>query len=395
MASAQEKQRIMILSASAGNGHVRAAQALEKACATDPRVEAVMHVDALQYTGKVFREFYARGYIELAKRAPALWGWAFEETDTPWQNDRTRMFMERANTRPLRREIKAFKPDICICTHFMPSDLISFLMDSGKYHMGLYIAVTDYYVHASWHTHLYTRFFVADDECREQLTRMGLPEERTTVSGIPIDPAFATRPDTTELRKTHNIDESKPVILLSAGALGMSSVDDFGKMLGTISTPSQIIIICGRNEDLKSKLQDLVDRAPNPALDYTILGFTTEIDQWMDIADLFIGKPGGLTTSECLARGLPIVIWDPIPGQEIFNAAFLMENNAGLAPKSALTLGFKIDRLLQDPDRLKAMSNSASALAHPDSATSIIQSILDNPDEPVIKIKKRKPKEFK
>jgi len=137
------KKRVLIISASAGNGHVRCGQALEKAFAADPRVEQVVHEDALKYTNKLFRDFYSKLYSELVKDAPTILGWVYRTTDEPWKGEAVRQQLDRLNTKPLIKFIKEFDPHITVCTHFMPAGIISHLMEKGRLETHLSIVVTD------------------------------------------------------------------------------------------------------------------------------------------------------------------------------------------------------------------------------------------------------------
>jgi processive 1,2-diacylglycerol beta-glucosyltransferase len=161
-------------------------------------------------------------------------------------------------------------------------------------------------------------------------------------------------------------------------------------MLRGIESPVQIPIICGRNESLQKDLEKFASQHQKEFPIFKILGFTKEMHEWMHLADLFIGKPGGLTTSECLACGLPMVIWHPIPGQEVYNSNYLLENGAAVTPDTASTLGYKVDQLLKDPQRLERMQQQARKLAHPNAAQDILETILEKPNEIPVKVSKRR-----
>ena len=384
------KKRVMICSVGAGSGHLRAAQALESVCRDDARVEEVIHVDALEYTNKIFQEVYSKGYLEAVKKAPALWSLAFEETDVPWRKQRSLMMMQRLNAQPLLKEIKRFDPDVCICTHFMPADIISHLIREDRLRGALGVVVTDYYVHATWMVDVFTRYFVGKEESARQLEVVGFPSARITVSGIPIDPCFAEQRDRAALLKAHNLQPDRPIVLLSAGTFGVMPAADIFKMLEMIQTPAQVVIVCGKNEKLKAAMEAHPRSGGGGALTFSILGFTDKMHELMYLADLFIGKPGGLSTSECMASRLPMVIWDPIPGQEQYNTNYLLESGAAVAPDTAATIGFKVDSILSDPDRLRRMQECASAIAHPEAARTVVNTLLERNDEAPVKVFKEK-----
>ncbi|MEI8342593.1 MAG: galactosyldiacylglycerol synthase, partial [Verrucomicrobiota bacterium] len=160
------KKRILILSASAGAGHVRAGNALQKSFAADPRVEAVEHIDALDYTNKLFHDFYSKFYFQLVKKVPHVLGWAYEVSDEPWKTDTMRLRLDRLQSQKLVRFIRNFNPDITICTHFMPAGVISHLIQKGVLDTHLSIVVTDLDMHAMWLCRTFHRYFVAIDETK-------------------------------------------------------------------------------------------------------------------------------------------------------------------------------------------------------------------------------------
>src|SRR5580658_8637748 len=217
-----EGRRVLILSASAGTGHVRAAEALEKVFRQQPGVGEVRNIDALRYTNKLFRDFYSKLYIALVQRAPTVLGIVYNTTDEPWKTDRMRLMLDRLNTGPLERFIAKFKPDITVCTHFLPSEIISYLISKGKLNARLSIVVTDLDVHAMWLCRTFHRYFVALEESKVHLEVLGLPGKNITVSGIPIDPAFSKTEDRDALRVGAGFDTQRPLFLISGGALGVS-----------------------------------------------------------------------------------------------------------------------------------------------------------------------------
>src|SRR4051812_45139502 len=184
-------KRVLIISTSAGTGHVRAADALQKVFARDSRVGEVIHEDALKYTNKLFRDFYSTLYAKLVRAAPQLLGFVYRASDEPWKNEAVRLQFDRLNTKSLVKFIRDFAPDMIVCTHFMPAGIISHLLAKGELQSHLSIIVTDFDYHAMWLSRLFHRYFVAIDETKAHLEALGLPGARITVSGIPIDPVFA------------------------------------------------------------------------------------------------------------------------------------------------------------------------------------------------------------
>lgn len=367
-------KRVLILSASAGTGHLKAAEALEKTFRADQRVGEVRNIDALDLTNKLFRDFYSKLYTRLVQSAPEFLGWWYKASDEPWRTDAARLAIDRLNTGPLVREIRDFQPDITVCTHFMPAGIISHLIAKGQIDAYLSIVVTDFDFHMMWLSRAFHRYFVAIDETRAHLESLGLPSERITVSGIPIDPVFNTDVDRTSVLESLNLSAECPTLLISAGALGVSPAEFVVERLDEIGSDVQAIVICGRSNEVTDRVRAAVPQTKLPQV--AILGFTERMYELMKSADLFVGKPGGLTTAEALASGLPMAILSPIPGQEERNSDHLLEQGIAIKCNELVTLPYKIRTLLKQPDRLAAMRRNALALARPKAAQTIVETLL-------------------
>ncbi len=369
-----EAKRVLILSVSAGTGHLKAAEALEKTFRGDARVGEVRNIDALEATNKLFRDFYSKLYTRLVQSAPEFLGWWYKASDEPWRTDAARLAIDRLNTGPLVRAIRDFRPDITVCTHFMPAGIISHLIAKGQIDAHLSIVVTDFDFHMMWLSRAFHRYFVAIDETRAHLEALGLPSERITVSGIPIDPVFSEEVDAAAVRMGLGLRADRRTLLVSAGALGVSPAEFVVERLEEIGRDVQAIVICGRNAEVAERVEAVVPKAMRGQV--CILGFTDRMHELMKAADLFIGKPGGLTTAEALACGLPMAILSPIPGQEERNSDHLLEQGIAIKCNELVTLPYKIRNLLADAERLAAMRRNALALARPHAARTIVETLL-------------------
>ena len=371
-------KKILLLSASAGAGHVRAAEALEQAFKQrkDSENFEVHHFDVLNYTNKLFRHLYSKAYIDLVNKMPEVPGWVYDKLDKPWKNERRRLALDKLNTRPFVKLLREYLPDLIVCTHFLPAEIVSWLKAKERLASRQVIVITDFDVHAMWLVHHYERYFVALEEARVYLEVLGIPAEKITVSGIPIDPVFAVKKDKQEMRAKHGLEPDRTTILLSAGGFGVGSVDALVHSLMTLQHRAQVIAICGRNEELKQRLSKLAARAkPDANVLLKPFGYTKEMDELMTASDIVLGKPGGLTTSEALAKGLVFVIVNPIPGQEERNSDHLLEGAAAIRCNNLPTLSYKLDRLLADPQRFKSMQANARRMGHPNAAKEIVDQL--------------------
>ena len=372
------KPRVLLLSASSGAGHVRAAQALEKAFRARGDC-TVAHVDALAYVSKLFQKMYDKAYLGMVRRAPELMGLLYERTDQPWRHPRPRLALDRLNTQPMIRMLKREQPDLCIATHFLPAEIMAWLIAKKKLVARNAIVVTDYDVHALWLCQTVDRYYLALPESAEYLARIGIPREKLRVTGIPVDPVFEKPVSQGEARRKFGLDDEVPVLLIAAGGYGLGPVEQLVKDLLALDRMWQIVAIAGKAEKLRKRLEEVARHAGKlaggrPRL--VTVGFTNEMDQYMAAADLLIGKAGGLTTSEALARGLPMALVDPIPGQEARNADHLLEAGAAMRCNNLPAAAWKIAMLLDQPERLAGMRRAASEMARPEAATRIVEDAL-------------------
>src|SRR4029077_4498944 len=351
------KPRVLLLSASSGAGHVRAAQALEKAF--NARGDCVVeHIDVMRFVSKLFQRIYEKAYISMVRRVPELMGVIYDRTDQPWNHPRRRLAMDRLNTQPMIRMLKRMQPDLCVATHFLPAEIIAWLITKGKMRARHAIVVTDYDVHALWLCRTVDRYYVALPESAEYIARIGVPREKLRITGIPIDPVFAAPVDRSLARWHLKLDAEALAVLVSAGGEGVGPIAAIVRDLLAMKKPWQIVAIAGKSEKTRHRLEELARTAgnlPTGAPRLCPVGFTTEMDQYMAAADLLVGKAGGLTTSEALARALPMALVEPIPGQEERNADHLLEAGAAIRCNNLPAAAWKIATLLDDPARLRHM----------------------------------------
>lgn len=369
-----DPQRIMILSASVGSGHLKAADALERAFRANPLVGEVLSDDSLDHTNPLHKQFYSGLYKRLSEITPNFLGWWYETSDDPWAADRVRLLIDLPQALPLVNLIRDFQPDHIVCTHFMPAGVIAHLLHRKQLEAKLSIVVTDYHFHAMWLARAFHHYFVSQDEDKIHMEALGLPGERITVSGIPIDPSFEETVDREAVAARYGLDLARPILLIAGGTLGLSPAAAVVRRLQTLDLPFQALVICGRNDDLRTRVTELTAGDPR----FRALGYTTEMRDLMAVATLILTKPGGLTTAEALASGLPMVILDPIGGQEERNADMLLENGAAIKCTEVTVLTHKLAGLLNDPERLAAMRENARRLSRPDAARVVADTVLND-----------------
>jgi processive 1,2-diacylglycerol beta-glucosyltransferase len=357
---------VLVLSAAAGAGHVRCAEALASAFAA--KGIAAKHVEVLEYASYFFKKVYSDLYIELVNHQPAILGLVYDAMDHPWQYRKRRLALDWLNTRPLVRLLLAEPPRMAVCTHFLPAEILLYLRGKKILDIPVGVVITDYDLHAMWLYRGVDWYFVACEETKVHMVALGIPPETIHVTGIPIDPAFSAAREKAETRRELGLQPDRTTVLVSAGGFGMGPVESLVKALQEVSHPIQMAVVCGKNPELKSRLEGL----PAPNHPVKVVGFTTEIERWMAASDLLVGKAGGLTSSEALASGLVMVIVNPIPGQEERNSDHLLEEGVAIRCNNLPALAYKIDSLLSDKERFDRMRKAVQRLARPNAAADVV-----------------------
>jgi processive 1,2-diacylglycerol beta-glucosyltransferase len=376
--------KLLTLSVSAGNGHVRAAQAL---CATaalqDPHGSAV-HIDAMAHVASGFRKVYTDGYLKLVNGYPEIWSYLHQKADiTPHsaRSQKLRRGIEWLSAGALLREVRRMQPDAIVCTHFLPAELLMRERRRERPHKRLdcpvWLQVTDFDLHNMWLVPGLNGYFAATPEVAYRLQARGIDADRIHVTGIPVMPAFS-QPDAPGLARNAcaaalGLDPARRIVLMMAGGSGVGDLP--GMVTRALQVPGdfQVIAVAGRNTGAQVALQRLALRHPQRVL---ALGYTHEIEKLMAAADLVVTKPGGLTVSECLALGKPLLLISPIPGQEEHNASFLMEEGAACLAYDAIGLEYRLARLMNAPEQLAAMAARSRTLGRPDAARAVLRRVL-------------------
>jgi processive 1,2-diacylglycerol beta-glucosyltransferase len=375
-------KRVLILSASVGSGHVKAADALARAMRARSDVDEVLSDDSLDHTNVLHKQFYSTLYKKLSAMLPEFLGWWYETSDDPWVADKGRLLIDLPQALPLINLVREFRPDVILCTHFMPAGVISWLIANGKLDARLGVVITDFHFHAFWITRAFNWYFVAQEDDKIHMEALGLPSERIEVTGIPVEPEFGTPVDVNAVLERHGLQSGRPTILVAGGALGMSPATAVVRQLLQVERDFQAIIVCGKNEEMQNEIVELLKDRP---ADFRVLGYTKDMADFMSVATILLSKPGGMTTAEAVACGLPMMILDPIGGQEERNADVLLEAGAAVKCTEVTLVAHKLRRLLDDPERLRQMSRNARNLGRPNASADIARIVLEEPDRrPVI-----------
>lgn len=360
--------KIMILTAATGGGHLRAANALETYINSNTAYSAKTF-DTFKCISSILDKTICDGYLFLAKKTPNFFGKLYTTTnkDTPLANMVPKF--SGLFARELLPTITGYQPDIIISTHPFSTEMISFLKEIGKVDVPLICLMTDYGVHRAWICEHVDAYVVASEDMVLELKEFGVDENKIYPFGIPVFHSFFEKHDKEMLLREMHMDENVPTVLLMAGSFGVSNIIQLYRKMVAFGRPLQLIVITGRNQKLYDAFEEEIQGSP---LKTKLIYFTTEVEKYMQISDLIVTKPGGLTVSEALACNLPLAVFDAIPGQEEDNAKFLKAHDMGVRIDKNVDFGEFLSNLLEEKDRLKKMRESCEKFDKSQSSANII-----------------------
>jgi processive 1,2-diacylglycerol beta-glucosyltransferase len=369
-------KRILVISASVGAGHVRAAEAVELALRQLAPEAEIRNIDVLEWTNAAFRRVYAVPYVAMVNRAPQVLGFVYDRLNRPPQQhryDRLRLLIERLNLKRFIGLLREISFDVIVNTHFLPAEIMAFLRRQERISTPQLTVTTDFDTHRLWVHQPCEHYFTATEEGAANLRYWGVPAGDISVTGIPIHPVFSRVKDSLECRQRLGMGNDRPVIVQMAGGFGMGPVESIFSGVLAVELPLEVVVVAGHNGRLKSRLEQMKTPSRHRV---TVMGYTNEVDELMAAADIVLTKPGGLTTSEALARGAALVMAIPSPGPEARNCDYVLENGAGVKVNDLHNLAHKISRLLDEPACLQQMKANARRLGRPQAAFDIARAAL-------------------
>ncbi len=315
--------KVLILSVSTGGGHYSASLAIEKYI-TETGNEAKV-VDAYEYISPLISDSISKGYLLSTKYAKTVYGQIYKRMEKTDATEKRMYLSKAANTVlsiPFASCVEEYKPDIIVSTHVMACEMVDALRNSGKLDDNVITIgiVTDFTVHPLWEDTYVDYYISASELLNNQFAKKKIDLEKVLPLGIPIDGKYAEKMPKEEARKLLGI-ENKPTVLVMSGSMGYGNITKHIKELDKLEMDFQMLIVCGKNKSLFKRMNELKTEKSK-----TVFGFVDNVDVMMDASDCIITKPGGLTVSEALAKGLPLILMNPIPGQEDRNLEFLLNN---------------------------------------------------------------------
>jgi len=364
-------RQVLLVTASVGAGHNQVARALAAGLAEAGWDAQVRIVQVLSHTPGVFRASYVGAYVLGMTKLPAAYGACFKLTDGPrcparGLSERLRLALERSALRRFEQLVRRAQPELVICTHFLPVPLLGRMKLQGLLASELWVVVTDNYVHRWWYAEAVDRWFVPVSSNVAQLARWGIDQHRICVSGIPVHPKWIAPLDRAGILADWRLPTDMPTVLLSGGAaftcgpivrIAESTLDACAKVC--------LVVLTGHNKHLVAALS----RVRHFGTRLFAVPFTDRLHELVEVCSLMVTKPGGVTTAECLAKGTPMVLIDPVPGQEAHNADYLASQGAAVICRGVDAIVERVVSLIEDPVALASLSRSARRLYRPATQT--------------------------
>jgi processive 1,2-diacylglycerol beta-glucosyltransferase len=364
------QKRVCILTLGVGSGHLRASEAVQRALYDGNDPIEVKLVDALDSARRWFHWLYVDPYWWMLRNAPRLWRMLFERRQRKRHRATAPDWVFRRGCREVMRQIRNFAPQLVIVTEIGAAEIAALGRREGWFNAPILAVQTDFHTEPPWVKAEIDAYCVASEEARGQLIGWGVLPNRVLLCGIPVDPAFALPFDKKELMQALGLDARRPVVLAMGGGMGPVPLDKVVASLELCGAPMQVLVVAGHDRSLRQRLELLRGRV---AMDLHVFGWTDKIPELMAVSDLLITKPGGLTTAEALAAGLPMILSHPIPGPEERHVRYLQQKGVALHAETLPDIPRLASRLLSSPDELGEIQRRAREWSRPDAAHAIAQ----------------------
>ena len=363
-------KRILILTLSVGSGHVSAAEVIRRALLDGGDNVDVQVVDALELARRWFSWVYVDPYWWMLRHAPWMWRHLFEWRQRQRHRSTAPAWVFRRGCEKVLRRIKSFAPHEVIVTEIGAAEIAALAKREGWFNAPILAVQTDYQTEPPWVQREIDMYCVGSEEARVQLISWGVSPHRILVCGIPIDPSFALPFEIPELARALGLDLKRPIVLVLGGGMGPVPLDAIVESLQLCGPPLQVIAVAGHDQRLQARLEKLRGKV---ALELRAFGWTDSIPELMAVADLLITKPGGVTSAEALAAGLPMLLTHPIPGPEERHLRYLEQEGVALSASRLEDVPTLTMQLLNHPERLEEMACHARELARPGAAHAVAQ----------------------
>ncbi len=336
----------------------------------------VMSINGFGYNYPLLEQVVNAAYMTVIKHTPKVWDYIYDNPKVVKRSANLRRFLNKSSHNKLEKLFQDFQPDTVICSQAFPCSMVADYKISHGLGFHLIGTLTDYAPHSYWINDGVDYYIVPSDDTRNRFIKKGVFPEKIKALGIPIRYKFAEKIEKKVVRESLGLDPKVPVVLVMGGGQGLGPIKDAVKELSGMRMPLQLIVVAGANIRLFKWLKKFSLLSARKILYYD---YANNVDELMEAADLIVTKPGGMTTSECLVKGLPMVIINPLPGQEERNANFLLEQGIAVRVNDLVDLADEVEILFKSPERLRSMSKAAYDNGKPHAADDIARLVMEFP----------------
>jgi processive 1,2-diacylglycerol beta-glucosyltransferase len=356
-------------------GHTSAASAIEDALrALEPTLSS-RTVDSYRYAASIVSQVVSGGYLRMVTTIPQMYRFLYDRAERATEVGPLRALVHQFTARNLRGAMQEWRPDVVICTHAFPCGVMAEYKRQFADAPPVVGVVTDFAVHAFWMHKNVEKYAVATKEMRNALIARGVCGERVLVSGIPIDRRFGFPPSSRRLlRERLGLPAEGRVALIMGGGLGIGPLQTMMKALQSVREPLCVVAIVGRSGRSEQRVLEYAHHVGYPV---RVLRFVNNVHEYMHASDLLITKPGGLTTAEALASCTPMVLFEPLPGQEERNTRYLVERGAALRAADAADLADTLQQLFDGEQKMDDIRSAMRALGRPGAALDVAQLVRE------------------
>lgn len=371
--------KVLMLYAKVGNGHLKAAESIKKALEDIDKNIQIDYEDGLEYSSQLTNKLIVKGYASLARNIPKLYGTMYTRSDKQDLNTvgEINKMVNKALTIRLKKMLRVKNPDVIISTHPFVSHMCAYLKKKRKTTAKIVSVMTDYSIHNMWleGKEYIDKFMVATQEMKNDCIReYDVPEEKIVVSGIPVSTRFTEEFNKEEILNGLNLLSNKTTLLFFAGGgLGLGKSEGIFQELVESKYDFQLIAVTGKNEKQKKRFQKIANDSDK---NITVLGYTDKVPEIMSVSDFVITKPGGLTSTECLAMKKPMIIINPIPGQEEQNSIYFTNNGTALRTYKNEPIEHVLDIAVNNKRRVEQMVEMCGYIGKPNSSATVAKEVM-------------------
>lgn len=370
-------KRIVLMYISEVSGHHNATLAIEKAIKRLEPASEISNINAFNYTNPVAEKIVNSLYMGIIKVAPGIWDYLYDNPVIVKKLEAAKRNVHKTNSPKLKKLFERLKPDAVVCTQAFPCGMVADYKKTYGSSLPLLAVLTDYVPHSYWIYDAVDTYITPSEDVSLRLIKKGVPAGKVKSLGIPFDPKFNDALDKESIFLKHKLSAKVPTLLIMGGGQGLGPIKKIVKSLEKIDGDIQEIVVTGTNKKLYNSLLRKVRKYNKKII---VFAYTQNINELMHISDIVISKPGGVTTSEVLAKAKPMIIVNPLPGQEANNTAYLTQKGAALRVEDPAKINLIIEGLLKNPDKLKQLRDAARQISKPDASLDIARLLVKAQD---------------